>query len=337
MKNALQSVAAFFASVLQGLRRKFTTHFPGKSTINARAMAVWGAPIILVAVIIYSFLASPDDTSRLTKTAERIDDKLTKTADVAKAKDFVKGIAKEAPAPDQHEQRQRSAGQTNRVAKINYRAKQVIERGDYSDPNYTLPTGTEFVGRLVTSIDTRNAASLTKIELPFGGSFQGNELIPRGSVLFATTNYDGNGEKIFLDIQSGQLPDGQEFRLRAQALSSKDFSPGLAGDYHGTLTNRVASNLGLSFVSSLTDTLIEKESIGTAGAFSASPVAPKPTVRNGVLSGLSKVTDMESKTMAQELASQKPFVTVDSGKELIVSLLERFVKGGQYESGQKGK
>ena len=160
-------------------------------------------------------------------------------------------------------------------------------------------------------------------------------LLPEGTVLFAVTGYDGTGEKVFLDIQSGLYPDGQEFKIRGQALSAKDYSPGIEGDYHGTFSNRVAGQLALSFISGLTDTLQDRESLGNGTAFSASGTAPKPSVKNGLLNGASKVTSLEADRMAKEYAAQKAFVTIDTGKELIVSLLERFVKGSRVESGQK--
>jgi hypothetical protein len=321
----MKTLIARFKNLKAKITKSFIIAFPGKNTFNIKVFGLVIVPLALLFGIAYAFIAKPDDTSRLASSAESIRDKLQKKVEgVAKAKETLKGISNQQE--DKAKKTQDDGHGVRRMSQINYRAKQVLERPDYSDPNNTLPTGTELIGRLATSIDTRELGSIIKIELPYGGSFQGNELVPRGSTLFAGVKYDGNGEKVFLDVQSGVYPDGSEFKIRAQALSARDFSPGIAGDYHGTFSNRVAANLGLAFVSGLTDAMTEKESLGGGSAFSSAPVHAKPTLKNGLLAGVSKVTDTEAQRMANELAGQKSYVTVDSGKELIVSLLERFVK-----------
>ncbi len=335
MKNIIGRIKTSIQNARTWIEKRFFKNYPGKKTVNLAGISAVGLPVTIGLAFAWTYFSSPNDSSRLVKSTESVRERLAKTAEGKVALPPVKGISNEVPAREEREKPKVAA--RTRPSNINYRAKQVIERADYSDPSTTLPRGTAFIGRLLTSIDTRSHSSLTKIELPYGGSFQGNEILPRGSVLFATANYDGNGEKVFLDVQSGIYPDGEQFQVRAQVLTAKDYSPGIEGDYHGTFTNRVASNLGLTFVSGLTDVLQDKESLGGGGAFQASPITPKPTLKNGLLAGVSKVTDSEAQRMAQELAGQKPFVTVESGKELIVSLLERFVKGNNFEPGQKGK
>lgn len=294
----------------------FITKFPGKNTVNALIGGAVAITISVSLILVYSLFSEPYDSSRLGTSHESIRDQLSKSSGVSVQ--LPKSMSDQAPSKEDKPR----VAETRKSFQINYRAKQVIERSDFSGP--FLPVGTEFIGRLMTSIDTRELGT-TKIELPYGGSFQGNELLPRGSILFATVRYDGNGEKVFLDIQSGTYPNGEEFKIRGEILSARDFSPGISGDYHGTFSSRVASQLGLNFVTGLSDTLQEKEALGSGG-FSGGTITTKPTLKNGLLAGVSKVTGIEAQRMASELSGQKPYVTIESGKELIVRLLEKFVK-----------
>ena len=313
-RRTLKKIRDVFRKAMEPIARLFFTKFPTKTSVNILVGGIVIASIPLLIFVVYSFFGSPEDTSRLGTSRVSIRDKFPKgTREVI----LPKSVLAHAPPEEHHS----AAAGGRKHMQINYRAKQVIERTDFSGP--ALPMGTEFIGRLMTAIDTRDAASFIKIEVPYGGSFQGNELLPKNSILFAVVRYDGNGEKVFLDIQSGTYPNGQQFKIRGQALDAKDFSPGIRGDFHGMLSNRVAGELGLNFVTGLTDTLQEKESLG-GGGFAPGSVTAKPTLKNGFLVGVSKVTDSEAQRMSSELSGQKPYITIEEGKELIVSLQERF-------------
>ncbi|MDX1470829.1 MAG: hypothetical protein R3213_04980, partial [Flavobacteriaceae bacterium] len=87
-------------------------------------------------------------------------------------------------------------------------------------------------------------------------------------------------------------------------------------DYHGTATVRIATTLGLSMVSGMTEVLTEKQALGESGA-----VTPKATMKNAFYHGVSKVSEMEANRQAGELSNEKAYVTVDAGSDLIVSLI----------------
>ena len=71
--------------------------------------------------------------------------------------------------------------------KIKYRAPQVIERKDSFASK--LPLGTNLIGKLLTSIDTRESEQLYKVLLPYGGKGKHGEGIPKNTVLFGTVTY----------------------------------------------------------------------------------------------------------------------------------------------------
>ena len=59
----------------------------------------------------------------------------------------------------------------------------------------------------------------------------------------------------------GVTPEGREFALKAQALSSKDYSSGLLGDYHSQTDLRLFGAVGLSMLSRAGDVLTEREAL----------------------------------------------------------------------------
>ena len=145
--------------------------------------------------------------------------------------------------------------------------------------------------------------------------------IPKDAILFGNITYPGKGKKVFLRFSQALLPDGEEVKLNAQALSSKDYSPGLNGDFHSKITERVASTLGLSMLSVMTDTLTERQITGAGETIVSNP---KATAKNALYQGVSKVAEMEAQRQAAALNSDPEYVTISAGKEMIVYLLETY-------------
>ena len=200
--------------------------------------------------------------------------------------------------------------------KIKYRAPQVIERKDSFTSK--MPLGTNLIGKLLTSIDTRESEQLYKVLLPYGGKGKHGG-IPKNTVLFGTVNYPNTGRKVFMQFSKALLPDGQEVALKAQALSAKDYSPGLEGELHSGTTTRVAATLGLTMVSAFTDTLTEKQALGSEGQ-----VTPKATTKNALYQGIAKASEMEAQRQMAELGNVQAYVTISAGKEMIVNLLSTY-------------
>lgn len=218
-----------------------------------------------------------------------------------------------------HDPRQRHG----RIAPIKYRAKQVIIRDETQS---FLPTGTNFIGKLLSAIDTRNQGQWVKAILPHGGKFKDRGHLPKDTILMGTINYPGKGKKVFINFSKGILPSGHEFSLQAQVLDSKNHAYGISGTYHSRRGSQIASVLGLSMISGMTEVLTEKKALGETKV-----VAPKATIENAFYHGVSKVADMEAKRQASELGELAPYVTVPAGESLIIGLTSP-IKGGFLEN-----
>ena len=197
---------------------------------------------------------------------------------------------------------------------IKYRAKQVIIReGEHEEA--LLPMGTSFSGELISSIDTRQKNQWVKVVLPFGAKFKDRGSLPKNTILMGNTNYSGEGERVFIAFSKGILPSGDEFSLQAEVLDFQGQSQGLVGNYHSQRGGQIASILGLSMVSGVTDVLVKKKAVGEYGQ-----VVPKATMKNAFYSGMSRVAEMESQRQTSKLDQLSPYVTVSSGSKLTISL-----------------
>ena len=204
-----------------------------------------------------------------------------------------------------------------RNLKIQYKAPQVIERKGVDSFTSKLPIGSNLIGKLLTAVDTRETEQLYKVLLPYGGKG-----IPKNTILFGTITYPNKGRKVFMQFSKALLPDGKEVELKAQVLSAKDYSPGLVGKLHSGAVARVASTLGLTMVSAFTDTLTEKQVLGSEGQ-----VTPKATTKNALYQGIAKSSEVEAQRQMAELGNVQEYVTIPAGQELIVNLLSTY-RGG---------
>lgn len=214
-----------------------------------------------------------------------------------------------------------------RTLNIEYKATQVIERKGPSGLSKGLPLGTNLIGKLLTSIDTRETGQYYKVLLPYGGKGKNGGSLPKNTIAFGKISYSGKGKKVFISFTKALLPDGREVKMKAQALNSKSYSPGLVGDFHGKRTERIVSTLGLTMVSAMTDTLTEREALGGqpgSGGMVATELTPKATAKNALYQGISKVSEMEAQRQASELGNQQEYVTIPAGTELIVSLVSTY-------------
>lgn len=206
---------------------------------------------------------------------------------------------------------------------IRYKGKQVIG----PDANaQRIPSGASFVGKLLTSIDTRSQQRV-HVMLPYGGSHKsGGGSLPPETILMGQFSYSGEGERVFILFNRAVLPDGEEIAIQAQALSSKDYRVGVIGNYHGNKGSQMASVIGLSMVSGISEVMVEKQGLGQSFNFT-----PKSTLKNGIYNGVAKVTETEANNQATQLAQTPKYVTIDSGSDVIISLGESFGTNEQQE------
>lgn len=208
--------------------------------------------------------------------------------------------------------------------KLEYRAKQVLVRSDDKSLKRNLPNGSNIIGKLLSAIDSRDLESFVKVLLPYGANFKGEQFIEKNSMLIGKAHYSGKGERIYLNFDKAISPSGEEKQITAMALDSSDYSNGIIGEVHSETGIRIAGTLGLTMVSSMTDVLTEKTAHGESGV-----ITPKATMKNAVYQGVSKVSEMEAARHAEAMAQTPPYITLESGTDLIISLTSAF--GGENE------
>lgn len=293
----------------------------GKIVLDVKRLGIWilvSTAITLMGYISYFALGfgAAEDTSRISKSSKSVNDgNQEPTGSTQSANSGSLGGISDAGANADDVRPARSA--RPKIA-VNYKAKQVLVSG-HAGVSSLFPTGTNLVGKLLSSIDTRSNQRVKAI-LPFASkSKRGDGEFPSGTVFFGSASYSGSGDKVFVKFDQGVLPSGEEFNIHAQALSSDDFSAGIKGEHHGNFGGRTAAILGLSMVSGVSEVLVEKEALGQG--FN---VTPKASVKNGLYNGVARIADMEINRQAQKVGQKPDYVTIEAGKVIIISLTGSF-------------
>lgn len=194
-------------------------------------------------------------------------------------------------------------------------AKQVLLRENMGTGNGFF-AGSNFLGELQSSIDTRDATQVVRVALPYGAkSKDGSSELPKGTLLLGQVNYSGQGEKVFIQFQQAVLPDGKSLKISAQALDPKDYSTGLAGEIQSQARSRTMAVMGFSALSAMGSVLTEKEALGQY------QVEAKANMKNAMLSGVSRAAEIEANRL-QEKTSAEDYVTVDAGTMVVISLIQ---------------
>lgn len=205
---------------------------------------------------------------------------------------------------------------------LKYQAAQVILRsgplGANGRPNIRKSSrAINAIARLLTPLDTRDLNAMVEVILPYGAKINGEEFLEKNAILQGQTSYSGDGQRIYLNFHKAITSDGQEIPIIGQAMDSKDYRRGILGEVHSERGVRVASTLGLTMLSGMTEVMTEKMALGQV-----TEVTPKSTFKNALFNGTSKVADREAGRQAEEMAQTPSYVTVDMGRDLIVNLSE---------------
>ena len=200
------------------------------------------------------------------------------------------------------------------------KAQVVVRKEEEPGQGQKLLAGTSAVGKTLSAIDTRTQAQ-ARVLLPYGFSHKGERRIPKNSVAVGVPVFQANG-RVSINFQRVIFPDGQSFEFSAHALDAKDFSAGVEGNFHNNLDSKLAVASTLSMVGRMSGVLARKESLG--GEYGR--VTIKSNLQDAALDGASQVLNDEAKRqldMAQSNA-QAAYITLERGKELIVSLTQAF-------------
>ncbi len=285
----------------------------GKTILSAkRTGAVVGGAALVLALAMAWFGPSQDNTY-YTRTSEAPTPR--ENNHHSEEPGVMAGLFDSGERKKEDEQRFEDQKRNRRVA-IKYFAPQVIGvKG-----NRAIRMGAKLVGFLMSPIDTRSP-SLVRVRLLRGGESGGVE-IEAGSVLVGQYSYSGEGDRIFINFNRLDTPDGDLRQIRAQALDSGSYAPGISGEVVSSKGEKIAASLGLSMFAGMAETLTEKESLG----FSQNGVQNKATMKNALLHGLSRASQDQLGRTASEIDAIKDYVVVPQGKEMIVELIEDFSK-----------
>jgi hypothetical protein len=199
------------------------------------------------------------------------------------------------------------------LQEIKFAAKQILLRED-SNLGYGFSPGSNLIGELQSTIDTRDSAQTVRVVLPYGGkSKDGSSELPRGTMLLGAVRYPGKGEKVFIQFQQAVLPEGKVVKLAAIALDPKDYSTGLTGDIQSQAKSRALSVMGLGVVSAMGNVLTEKEAMGQY------QVEAKANMKNALLSGAGKAAEVEASRL-QGQGEIEDYLQVDAGTAVVISL-----------------
>jgi hypothetical protein len=295
----------------------------GKKVINKTRTALVAVGTLLIGVFAGIYFSGGGDTSTLAKSHKPLnigDTPPPQGAQAASGKVGKMLSSSEAKGTGGRPRESRGRG-----VKVNFKAQQVLVSEGAFDPARTMPMGTNLIGKTLTTIDTRQADQLVKVLLPYGGRAKSGGNLPKNSILFGQVTYGGKGEKVFIKFSKGVLPSGEEFQVEAQVLSPGDYSPGLAGRFHGNADMRVASTLGLTMVSAASNVLTEREALGGGGLLPGA-VTPKATMKNALLQGVSQTAQDEATRQSEAIGQEQEYITVDAGTDLIVSLTKAYVQ-----------
>lgn len=329
--NSLKKkITSRFIKIKDSFISLFVVEFPGKKMLMIfKAFKFFGSVILIVMIGTSFCTSSSSDSSyyekaQFEKTEQDIDiDQKTLSLE---SRIQVKGLNYGKQTSYDEEV---TASQKKRSINLNYKATQVINRIDEMTSK-SLPTGASALGKLLTNIDSRSeSGKLIRVLLSNGINFNGKNILPKKTILLGQSAYPSKGARVFIGFSLAILPDGKEIQIQASALDYKDFSPGIAGQYHSAFKNRVAATAGLSFLTGFSETLQEREVLGgqdpsmqgfNSGFGGFNQVTKKATLKNAMLSGLSEFSKAEGAIQLQELQSNGPYVIIKAGLPLIITL-----------------
>jgi len=301
--------------------KKFKSYYfvneGGKSVINSKRVKYTFSIFVGFTIIFQVFM--PQDDSILGKSYkpfEGIDKAQAKTKS-DNAEKLVNAHTYEASTQGQAPTRQRV-----KPMKLTYNGRQVFDRTETQGMLSPIPSGTNFIGKLINGIDTRQDNQSIKVTLPYGGSHPSGGKIPRDSVLLGSASYSG-GDRVYIRFNRIIFPTGSEYKIDAQGLSSNDYTPGLIGLHHSETDLRVASSFGLTMVSAATDVLTQR-TMNAGNVYGMGMSQPNPTMRNAALQGVSQVTKHEAERVGNKMQEKEDYLTVMTGGDLIISLLTPF-------------
>ncbi len=299
-------------SVWGRINRFYISDSGGKKTVSVKRVSVTLALTLLVFGVCVAVLSPNEDRTFFSRTSQsqKKHEDVEQNQYLAPSHSlFISGEQKLIV------EKRIEAEKKKRKNVIKYFAPQVLSIG--GNRAKAILAGAKLLGFLMSPIDTREP-SMARVLLPKGGQSSG-VFIEEGSVLIGQFNYSGSGEKVFLTFHRLDTSSGVSKEINAMALDSRDYTIGVRGELHSEKSVKIASQVGLSLFAGMADVLTEKDSVGF------SQVA-KPTIKNGLLQGVSRAAQDQVGQTSSEIQSLKDYVVLSEGKEMIIQLSEDFHK-----------
>lgn len=309
---------SWFKKLFDKFKFYFFVDEGGKSVVNQKRVK-YTFSVIVGGATLFQIL-TPQDDSILGKSYKPFenDEKMITQIKIDNGEAIINAHNLEAQANGKT-----SSGKFNvKPIKLTYNGRQVFERTETQGLLTPIPSGTNFIGKLINGIDTRQDNQSLKVILPYGGSHPAGGKIPRDSVLLGSASYSG-GDRVYIRFNRIIFPNGQEYRIDAQGLSSGDYTPGLVGVHHSETDLRVAGSLGLTMVSAVTDVMTQRTVYGS-NPYGMGMAQPDATMKNATLQGVSQVAKQESGRVGSKMQEKEEYLTVITGGDLIISLLTPF-------------
>lgn len=199
-------------------------------------------------------------------------------------------------------------------------ANQVIRRGEGgNDPTSALPLGSTIPVRLVNAILSTNSASPVIAEVTQDVYVHGYLSVPAGTRAIGGAHFDEASRRIQLRFQNLVYPEGDQHQIQAAGMMP-DGSAGVAGELHSGEEKRQFGRILGSLVGGVADGMIERQTGGALGI----PYEPG-SIKNGILSGVTRTAQDQTKEWAEDLGRTKPYMTLQAGEPLVLFLEKEYV------------
>ncbi|MCY4644413.1 MAG: hypothetical protein OXB88_07325, partial [Bacteriovoracales bacterium] len=126
------------------------------------------------------------------------------------------------------------------------------------------------------------------------------------------------GKTALIHFERIVLPGGEEVYIQGEALEARGRSPGIKGVLHEDRGSKIASALGLSMLGDISETMVAKEALGQGFH-----ITPKSSLQNGFYKGLSVIAKEKGHKAAQNLKNRREYLTIEAGREILISLIGR--------------
>ena len=317
IKKCWNHYLSYFKKHFTCVCRYYLVSEGGKTRVNFEKFLI-SISFLTCPLLITYFFASNENTAYVGRSSNSLSIPTTPPASVKKNEysgDYTYPVQENTNVVGSSKSRNLPSNHSQIRSEIKFAAKQVVLREDGS-LGYGFHAGSNLIGELQSTIDTRDPSQIVRVILPYGGkSRDGNSEIPRGTLLMGQVSYQGKGEKVFIQFQQAILPEGKAIKIAAIALDPKDYSTGLIGEIQSQAKSRTMSVMGLSALSVMGNVMTEKESLGLYN------VEAKANARNALLAGASKAAEVEASRL-QEQTDMQDYVQVDAGTAVVVSLTQ---------------